>query len=204
MLTESAPQRTRIRGFTMVEVLVALAIVAVLSAVVLPSLMGKLRDSRTTSLSQTFLGLSQGIAEYKRATTKYPSSLLLLTTAPTSASLDICGNAISTTPAGLWRGPYASRIIVSTGIKMGDANIPTGLRRVVVGSAVFLIIDAEDVETATANDLEAQLDGGTADLTAGTIRATSASIAATATSALINASDAGTLNVSYAIPINSC
>jgi hypothetical protein len=87
---------------------------------------------------------------------------------------------------------------------MGDANIHIGLRRVVVGSAIFLIIDAEDVEIATANDLEAQLDGGTADLTAGTIRATAASIAATATSALINASDAGALNVSYAIPINSC
>jgi prepilin-type N-terminal cleavage/methylation domain-containing protein len=200
------PTRPR-RGFTLMEVLAALGIIAVLTAVVLPALNGKLRDSRTTALSQTFLGLSQGIAEFKRATTMYPSSLTLLTTAPVAGStLNICGtgNTFTATAVSLWRGPYSSRVILSTGIPMGDAIIPTGLRRVTAGSSTFLLIDAADFEIASVNDLESQLDGGTADLTAGTIRATSSSIAATPTSAAINAPDAGTYNVSYAIPINSC
>src|SRR6266536_3218724 len=89
------------RGFTMMEVIVALTIVALLTAVLLPSLTGKLRDSRTTAISQTFLGLSQGIAEFKRATTRYPSSLTLLTNAPTASNTDICGNALSSTPSSL-------------------------------------------------------------------------------------------------------
>lgn len=192
------------RGFTMMEVIVTLAIMAVLTAVLLPALNNKLRDSRTTALSSTFLGLSQGIAEFKRATTRYPSSLLLLTNTPTSSDLDICGNVLSTTPASLWRGPYSSRVITSNGISMGDGVIPTGLRRVTAGSSTFLLIDGADVEIATVTDLESQLDGSPSDLTAGTIRATSSSIPATGTSALINAPDAGSYNVSYAIPINSC
>lgn len=204
MLTTPAYILRRPRGFTMMEVIVTLAIMAVLTAVLLPALNNKLRDSRTTALSSTYLGLSQGIAEFKRATTRYPGSLLYLTTPPVAANLDICGNALSSTAVSLWRGPYSSRVITSNGISMGDAVIPTGLRRVTAGSSTFLLIDAANVEIPTVTDLESQLDGSPSDLTAGTIRATSSSIAATATSALINAPDAGSYNVSYAIPINSC
>jgi prepilin-type N-terminal cleavage/methylation domain-containing protein len=191
------PARSR-RGFTLMEVLVTVAIIAVLTAVLLPALTGKLRDSRTTAISQTFLGLSQGIAEFKRATTRYPSSLTLLTTPPTAANTDICANALSTTPSSLWRGPYSSRIISGGGISMGDALIELSLRRVVSGSSTFLMIDTHDVESTTTSDLESQLDGTPADAANGTIRWTSAAVGAAPTAS------AGTFNVSYAIPINSC
>lgn len=179
------------RGFTLMEILVAVAIVAVLTAVLLPALSNKLRDSRTTALSQTFLGLSQGIAEFKRATTKYPSSLQLLTTPPLSTDNNICGGDLSTTPAALWSGPYSSRTILSTGISMGDAVIQNSLRRVTAGSSTFLLIDAYGVENSTVDDLESGLDGGTADANGGTIR-------------WVAGSSTSIENVSYAIPINSC
>lgn len=199
MLTHglAAPGHAR-RGFSMMEILVALAIIAALTAVLVPALAGKLRDSRTTAISQTLLGLSQGIAEFKRATTRYPGSLTLLTTAPTSESPDICGNILSTIPASLWRGPYSSREILSEGISMGDAVIQASLSRVVSGTSIWLMIDSKDVENASASDLEASLDGGAPDAGTGTIRSTSGSVG-TATAA-----SPGTLNVSYAIPINSC
>ncbi len=196
--------RTRMRGFTLVEVLVALAIIATLVAVLYPALSGKVRDSRTAALLQTFQGYAQGVAEFKKGTTRYPSSLLLLTAAPTATSLDICGNQMSTTPASLWRGPYMTRIMLSTGLPIGDATIEPGLRRVVSGSEITLNIDAAEVESATVGDLEDQLDAGTANYNTGTIRATTNSIPATPTSSLIPAAAAGTYNVSYAIPILGC
>jgi prepilin-type N-terminal cleavage/methylation domain-containing protein len=191
-------------GFTLVEVLVTLAIMATLVAVLYPSLSGKVRDSRTAALLQTFQGYAQGVAEFKKGTARYPGSLTELTIAPTASSLDICGNVLSTTPSSLWRGPYMNRIMPTGGMPIGDAIIETGLRRVTSGTEIYLMIDAAEVESSTLDALESQLDAGTASLTTGTIRATSSSIPATTTSAVIPAASAGTYNVSYAVPVLGC
>jgi prepilin-type N-terminal cleavage/methylation domain-containing protein len=192
-------------GFTLTEVLVALAILALVSAMVYPTVANKIRDARTASLLQTFQGLASGAAEYKRAVTRYPGSLTNLTTAPLTTSLDICGNQILTLNA-LWRGPYASREILASGLVVGEITIQPGLRRVTSGTNIYLVIDAPAVDLDIVNSMEKQMDVGTADLTTGTIRAQTTQINATTTSTLIPAVVAGsnTTNLSYAMPINSC
>ena len=190
----SVSRRARTHGFSMLEVLTALAIIAVLTAVLLPALNNKLQDSRSTALEQTFLGLSQGIAEFKRATTRYPSTLLYLTTQPNSTpNTDVCGNILSST-AALWRGPYVSRDVPSTGIQMGDAVIPPGLTRVMNASntvPLFILITGNGVESSTVDDMESDLDGLPADANNGTIR-------------WVAGSTTTVRNVSYAMPVNSC
>jgi prepilin-type N-terminal cleavage/methylation domain-containing protein len=198
-----SPSKQRLFGFTLVEILVALAIMATLAAVLFPSLSGKIRDSRTAALMQSFQSFAQGIAEFKKGTTRYPGSLTLLTIAPTASSLDICGNVMSTTPSSLWRGPYMNRTMLSTGLPMGDAIIEPGLRRVVSGTEIYIMIDAAGVESGTAGDLEAQLDASI-DYTTGTIRAQTGGISATTTSGAIAAAPTGTYNLSYAVPIQGC
>ena len=186
--------RSPFRGFSLLEVLVAIAIIAVLTAVVLPSLSNKLRDSRTAALSQTLQGISQGVAEFKRATTRYPSTLGMLVTATGATSLDICGTQLSTTPSSLWRGPYLTRDVPSGGIAMGDAVIQTALGKVMNASGtapLFILINANGVESSTVDALESTLDGGTADAANGTIR-------------WVAGSSTSERNVSYAIPVSSC
>lgn len=193
----------------MVEILVSLAILAILSAIVVPQLLGKIKDSRTAALSQTLLGMSQGMGEYRKATTHYPGQLTFLTTAPLATSPNTCGTAIGVAPVAAWRGPYVSRQILAGGIGSGDAIIQTGVRRVVSGSSTFLLIDATGVETSMATDLETQLDGGTADPAGGTIRYTTAAIAAQVgpganPTAAIPAAPGGTVHLSYSIPVRGC
>lgn len=177
-------------GFSMVEVLVALAIVAILSAVVVPQIVGRLRESRESALSQTFFGLSQGVAEYKKAVTRYPSNLTLLTTAPASGATDACGDTLSTANRNNWRGPYVSRQLLATGLPMGDAQIQDVLERV-AGPPTYLYIVATGVDTKIADGLEAELDGVTgAPTTTGTIR----TVVETPTQ----------VTVKYSIPISGC
>ena len=196
------------QAFTMVEILVSLSILAILSAVIVPQMLGKMKDSRTAALSQTLLGLNQAIGEHKKATTKYPGQLTFLTTAPLETSPETCGGAIGAASANLWRGPYVSRQILASGVGAGDAIIQTGIRRVVSGTSTFLLIDATGVETSIADDLESQLDGGTADATGGTIRYTTAAIPAQVgpanPTAAIPAAPTGTVNLSYSIPVRGC
>jgi prepilin-type N-terminal cleavage/methylation domain-containing protein len=186
--------RIRAAGFTLLEILVSLAIMAALVAVVYPALNSKLRDARTATLAQTLLGFSQAIAEMKRATTMYPSSLSQLTTAPVAnSSTNICGagNTFTTAAAAQWRGPYVSREIPSGGVPAGDATINLALRRVTSASSTWLVMDVPSVETQVANDLETLFDGSTTNSsTTGTIQTGTPSD--------------GLTSLSYYMPINSC
>lgn len=170
---------------------------AIAGAMVIPVVFSKIRASQVTALSQTFGGLSQGIAEFKRATTRYPLLLSSLTAAPSATDDDICGNNLTATNAALWRGPYASRQITTSGILVGEYTIQNALRRV-AGTPVLLMIDAGAVATDVVDDLESQLDAGAASGTTGTIRYTTSAVGS------LSAAPSGTYNVSYAIPINSC
>jgi prepilin-type N-terminal cleavage/methylation domain-containing protein len=191
------PCRRDRRAFTLAEVLVALAIVAIVGALVIPVVFSQIRASQVSALSQTYAGLSQGIAEFKRATTRYPLLLSSLTAAPGATDDDICGNDLTAANVTLWRGPYASRQITTSGILVGEYTIRNTLRRV-AGTPVLLMIDAAAVSTEVVSDLESQLDAGTADGTTGTIRYTTAAVGT------LGAAPSGTYNLSYAIPINSC
>lgn len=193
-------------GFTTVEVLVALAIVAVLSAIIVPEIVGRIRESRQSALSQTFFGLSQGIAEYRKAITRYPYQLILLTQAPVlldPAAKDACGNDLNASHINNWRGPYVSRQLLSTGIAMGDGHIQNQLRRITVGSSVFLLIDAAGIDTTIAVGLEGEFDGTSVNpTTTGTIRYQTAALPSPST--VTTAAPAGMVNLSYSIPISGC
>ena len=200
-------------AFSLAEVLVALAIIAVLGAVLLPALNGKLRESRTSAISQSLNGISLGMAEYKKAMGRYPGQLTMLTTTPTTSQTDICGNTVPSTSTALWRGPYISREFIGGGIPMGDGLIYSGVRRLPTTvtstppNIVYALIDVGGVELTTASDLDTQLDGGDGAF-AGTIRWTASNLgpqtgAGVNQTIVVPAVTATNLaNVTYAIPIN--
>jgi prepilin-type N-terminal cleavage/methylation domain-containing protein len=183
----------RERGFTVMELAIVLAVIAILAAALTPAVLGKIRESRTAAVSQTLFGLNQAINEYKKAVTRYPSQLTLLTTRPVAGSTtDLCSNTLTAAHVAAWRGPYTSRTILSTGIVLGDVTIQNALTRVVT-TAPFgeLIIAANAVDTTTVNMLERELDGDVASGAAGTIRWT-----------LIGGTP--TANLQYVMPISGC
>ncbi len=186
----SRQSRSRWAGFTAVEILVSLAIVAILSAIVVPEIMGRIRESRRSALSQTLFGLTQGISEYKKATTRYPFQLSLLTRPPiANTDKDACGTFLSPTNANNWRGPYVSRQLLATGIPMGDGTIIDALERT-SSTPTYLLMNVTNVDTEIALLLESELDGAVANPSTGTIRYTTPV--------------AGQVTLSYSIPISGC
>lgn len=190
------------RGFTVIEILIGIIIIAIMSAVAIPAVMGRIRDAQTSSLSQSLFSLSLAIFEYKKAVTAYPSQLVLLAKQPQSTDLDICGATLATgNKYNNWRGPYVSRELVSGGVGIGDARIVNTLRYTTTPpgtTPTTLYIDVSGVETQTATDMEAQFDGTPLDPAAGTVRYTTNAVGT------LPAAPSGTVNLSYAIPINGC
>lgn len=206
-----AANTNRSRGFTIIEVLVALAIIAVLAAVTIPALNGKLRDSRASAIAQTLNGLAAGSGEYRKALGRYPGQLTLLASNPVAgSSRDLCGTLLTASTTALWRGPYITREFSTAGMPMGDGRVMPGVRRSPTavsstGAIAYALIDIEDVELGVATKLDLEFDAA-ADATAGTIRYTSSTIAAQVSPANPTpaiTSEPGTVTVTYAIPVNS-
>lgn len=156
---------------TIVEVLIALAILAIIAAVVLPTTAGQLREGHATALANQLANLREAIGNYRQNVGAYPISLTQLTTQPVGGT-DACGTALSNGEVNGWRGPYINQNIVGN-VPVGNAIIVASLARTTSGTAVLLQMRAARVENDIASDLEEQFDGN-ANFGTGTILWTAA------------------------------
>ncbi|MCB1773537.1 MAG: type II secretion system major pseudopilin GspG [Gammaproteobacteria bacterium] len=85
----------RRRGFTLIELIVVIALIAVLAAVVAPNLLGKASDANRKSAAVQIEKISNAVELFRLETGQYPESL----------------DDLVTRPAGLdrWNGPYVKK-----------------------------------------------------------------------------------------------
>jgi len=184
----------RYRGFTLAEIVVAVAIVALMAAVIVPTVAGSLRQSQASAVADELTNLTTAINAYRQNVLKYPFKLDLLTNTPVAGtSQDICGVTMVALNVNKWQGPYLSRpIATSTDFPIGDATVEDQLARNPSGVQTgvgTLQIKIDAVDTVAAVSLEAQLDGN-ADFTAGSF--------------IWNRTGPGVGQVTYSIPIRGC
>ncbi|MCX8052710.1 MAG: type II secretion system protein GspG [Armatimonadetes bacterium] len=100
----------RRRGFTLVELLVVIVVLAVLAAIVLPKFMNSSTRSKEAALRSDLKLLRNAIALFQADTGLYPSTLedLAATTAP-QTGLDRTGTDVAIN-ASDWHGPYLQEV----------------------------------------------------------------------------------------------
>jgi len=113
--------RTRRRGFTLPEVLVTVAIVAVLAAIVVPAVTQQVGKADAPSFKSSLASLRTAITSFVADVRRYPGKINDLQTKPTAATdFDLSadgvgaaagtglpqGTAFTTAVANRWRGPY--------------------------------------------------------------------------------------------------
>lgn len=171
MLTAFTRQR---RGMTLLEVVVGLIILSLLGAVLVPQFVQRQRDGMAAAIASNITAVRAAALEFRKATGRYPSQILQLTTQPVSGtSLDLCGRTMVVDFATLWRGPYLQQAVTTAGVPIRDAIVQNTIRRnpttLAGGVIAELLIDVTNVDQTVANVLETSLDSG-ASLTTGTIR----------------------------------
>jgi prepilin-type N-terminal cleavage/methylation domain-containing protein len=110
-------------GFSLPEILVAIAILAVVAAVVIPSIGGQLRSGDESRVQQDLTNIRAGIEQFLADVRRYPRSVGQLTTVPTTAHSALVGGVYNSGQVGRWRGPYITKDSVFA-LKTGyDATI---------------------------------------------------------------------------------
>jgi general secretion pathway protein G len=155
-------------GFTLPEVLTAVALIGVLASVVVPTVRGRMEDGYEDAVIQEFQSLSAAINAYRQDVGHYPPSLDYLSALP-AGPRDFCGHALGASDIAKWNGPYTSRSITTTyTIGQRDA-VQVALQRPFTTAIGVQIAGAD---TATARNVDYKLDG-VSSATAGTLRYTS-------------------------------
>jgi len=102
------------RGFTLPEVLVTVALVAVLAAVVVPTVANQVKKGDPNRLAQDVTNMRGGIEQFLSDVRKYPASIGQLTN-PISTSMKPLATSAATpssyTAADVarWKGPYLTK-----------------------------------------------------------------------------------------------
>lgn len=193
MLKRSAGPARRF-GLTLAEVLVALALIAVLATVVTTHVLGRIRQGKAAAMATTLTSLRDGLLDYRADVRRYPRNLQHLSSAPPPTVTDLCGQFVPADFRAAWRGPYVKTSVGASGVVVNESTILDALELspagpYTVNTTGALVIVAQDVDSSVANELESRFDGD-GNLAAGTIRF------------VLGAGGQGTLR--FAIPVRGC
>jgi prepilin-type N-terminal cleavage/methylation domain-containing protein len=94
------------RGFTLPEVLVTIAIIAVLAAVVVPAVLNQVNKGDTAALAGDTGALRTAITTFTTDTRHYPRTIGDLITTPAATDKDVFGTDYGAGAVAAWKGPY--------------------------------------------------------------------------------------------------
>jgi prepilin-type N-terminal cleavage/methylation domain-containing protein len=111
-------------GFTLVETLVTVGLLAVLAAFVIPNVIQKAQAGDPVKVSNDLTAITTALSTFNNDTKAgYPQTLHVLTTKPTTSELVVDGvTALTSAQVALWNGPYLAATIAST----AGATLSTG------------------------------------------------------------------------------
>jgi len=181
-------------GFSTVEILTAVAIIAILAAVTVPAIRTRLSTGDGDAIVAEFQNLEQSLQAFHENTTTYPHTLDELTSVATG-SLTSCNAAMTATQLSRWRGPYTTRPISANYTVTADVTVENTLVRDTITAGpgpALLDIKMDNVEQDVANQVERELDGA--------INGSSST-----TGSLLWATSSGTLvTLTFRFPVRGC
>lgn len=164
-------EKVRLVGFTLAEVLVTLALIALLAAVLLPTVAGQILKGDSSRVTQDIEAVRSGMEQFLADVHRYPGKYSDLAKLITTSNTDING---ATYPSGLvskWGGPYVtkdtSNAVVPTGFGANITNVFT--KTLHTNGVNYVTVSITGIDSLDFYRLDAAFEG-TADSTKGRLR----------------------------------
>jgi prepilin-type N-terminal cleavage/methylation domain-containing protein len=170
-------QRSRRSGFTLPEVLVTVAIVAVLAAIVVPTVTSQIGKGDETNIATNVTSLRTGITAFVSDVRKFPSRIQHLLVAPAGTDSSLTGD-YGAAFSDRWKGPYMSGSLEAFAENAAEDSVLWGLAYAVdalvdtafpTGSGNVGVRLGGVTDNATALRIDELIDGGTG-ASAGSLR----------------------------------
>jgi general secretion pathway protein G len=101
MMSRLASRKSK--GFTLIEMLIVIVVIAILALIVIPRLLGAGRKAKEAALKGDLHQLRNAIQQFEADCGDYPAAITDLQTAPAAGSVG--GNGIDL-DVSAWQGPY--------------------------------------------------------------------------------------------------
>lgn len=149
-------------GFTLAEILVALALIALLAAVLLPTVAGQILKGDAGRVMQDVDAVRSGIDQFLADVHRYPGGYAQLSNAINNTETDINGNVYTTGLASKWAGPYVTKDTNSLGVVetgFGGTIHKTFVKTVHTNGVDYVTVRIFGVSGADFDKIDAQIDG---------------------------------------------
>jgi prepilin-type N-terminal cleavage/methylation domain-containing protein len=152
------------RGFTLAEILVALALMALLAAVLLPTVAGQVLKGDAGRVVQDLEAVRAGSERFLTDIRRYPGRYSDLSGAITVANTDALGNAYNSGQVSKWKGPYITKDTINASVETGfGGRITNAFDTVTNTNAVpYLTFVITGITGPDADRIDEQIDGPSA------------------------------------------
>lgn len=149
------------RGFTLAEILVALALMALLAAVLLPTVAGQVLKGDAGRVVQDLEAVRAGSERFLTDLRRYPGRYSDLSRAITVANTDVLGNAYNNGQVSKWKGPYITKDTISASVETGFGGRITNVFDTVTNTNAipYLTFVVTGITGPDADRIDEQIDG---------------------------------------------
>lgn len=156
------------RGFSLGEILVAVAIMAVIAAVVIPSIGAQLNKGETGRVSNDLINIRSAAEQFLADVRRYPSAMGQLTTLPTVSDTGMVGGVYTTAQVTRWKGPYMTKEVGAAAVTGYGVTMTTPFEKFPAVGQQYVTIAIPGLSSAEALEIDKSMDDGV--ITTGQVR----------------------------------
>ena len=148
-------------GFTLAEILVALALIALLGAALLPVVAGQILKGDASRVTEDLSAVRVGVEQFLADVRRYPGKYSDLSKVITTANTDINAVTYTTGLVAKWAGPYVAKDTVSATVPTGyGASINNTFMKVLNTNGInYLTVVVTGIAGADFDRIDLQFDG---------------------------------------------
>lgn len=152
-----------LRGFTLVELLVVIGILAALAAAILPFVIGQSGAGETQRLVQDLRAVEDAAKSFRLNVGRWPGKLTHLVVKPTSSETDAFGATYPPGLLGKWAGPYLERgsLPGDTLLTAFGGVVMSAIDTTAWGSTAFIRVRVKGIAIEHTREVSQIIDGDT-------------------------------------------
>lgn len=148
-------------GFSLAEILVALALIALLAAVLLPTVAGQILKGDVGRVVQDIDAVRAGAESFLVDIRRYPGRYSDLSRVITTTNTDILGAVYSAGHVSKWKGPYVTKDTMNASVETGAGGRITNVFMSVTNTNAipYLTVVVTGIGGADFDRIDEQVDG---------------------------------------------